>query len=266
MTARRQTWLVSLIVVLVLWNGLAGDTAHEVPAAELAERERAPARVLLKVRPGDSLADLTYRVNRRYRTRLSLVHLQRSNRIRHARLIHPGARIVVPVVSRGDARRDAIVRGEAAIFQLREHPARSSRPFHELPELSAVERFDPLIRRAARRHRVDVNLVRAIVYMETTHGWYDAVTGLIVPPRSLRPMNVNVGFWGHAFGVTRADLEDPRRNIEIGVRILRGIQARTMRPDVRRVATLYNNLSADRVNDYGARVETIYTEKLWRSR
>ncbi len=100
--------------------------------------------------------------------------------------------------------------------------------------------------------------------METTHGWYDAVTGLIMPPRSLRPMYVNLTFWGEALKVNRKQLEDPRTNIDTGVRILRGIRDRLARPNIRAWATLYNNLSAERVSSYGARVETIYREKLWR--
>jgi len=74
-----------------------GSAFRSVPAADFTRKEQAAGgrRIEVRVRSGDSLADLTYRINRRYRTRLSLVHLQRTNRIRHAHLIHPGMRLRV---------------------------------------------------------------------------------------------------------------------------------------------------------------------------
>ncbi len=261
---KNLSWVVSLIAFFLLWNLIMSVAFRGTPAAVFGWGQKSPDRIVLRVNQGDSLADLTYRVNRRYGTRLSPLHLQRSNRIRNATVIRPGMKIAVPLVSLGEERRAAIAGGRAGIFRVSGGVALATRPIYEVPEFSEVKAYDSLIRRAAYRHRVDPDLVRAIVYMETTHGWYDAVTGLILPPRSLRPMNVNLTFWGEALGVNRKQLEDPRTNIDTGVRILRGIRDRLARPNIRAWATLYNNLSAERVNDYGARVETIYREKLWR--
>lgn len=264
---KKQSWIVSLIVVFLIWNVVQSVAFRSSRAAVFPRwTDLRPPRVELVVRRGDSLADLTYRINDRYGTRLSLWQIKRSSSIRYAHYIRPGMSVSVPVLDRAEDRRAAIARGEAALFRLKSAGGREAKPVYELPEKSEVRRYDYYIRRSARRHGMDVDLVRAIVYMETTHGWYDEVTGLLIEPQSLRPMNVNVAFWGEAMGVTRDELLNPRVNVETGVRILRGIRDRLADPDVRSIATLYNNLAAEHENDYGARVETIYKKRLWRTR
>ena len=80
---------------------------------------------------------------------------------------------------------------------------------------------------------------------------------------SSRPMNINVSVWGEAFG-GRAALLDPVTNIEAGATILGGIQA-NLPPgsSIAKIATLYNNLVATTVSNYGAQVEAVYRMQPW---
>jgi hypothetical protein len=106
-------------------------------------------------------------------------------------------------------------------------------------------------------------LIRAIMYIETTHGYYDAPLALIGENKSILPMNVNVDYWGDAFG-SRAALNDPYENIRAGAEILRRIIANLPREaSVRQIATLYNNINAESVTDYGARVDEIHAQQPW---
>ena len=52
-------------------------------------------------------------------------------------------------------------------------------------------------------------------------------------------------------------------NISVGVRILHELSIRTYPNNVESIATLYQNLYAKQVSDYGARVKCIYDNKLW---
>ena len=101
------------------------------------------------------------------------------------------------------------------------------------------------------------------MYIETTHGYYDAPLSIFGANKSILPMNVNIAYWGDTFG-TRKDLEKPYENIKAGGQILQRIISNLPRDaSISQIATLYNNINAKTVSNYGARVQKIYEEKPW---
>lgn len=115
----------------------------------------------------------------------------------------------------------------------------------------------------AKEKGVDANLVKAIMYMETTHGYYDAILELFNKNKSILPMNINVDYWGSTFG-SREELKNPEKNIEAGVEIVDRIKKLLpANASVEGIATLYNNINAKKISEYGARVKAIYDEKPW---
>jgi soluble lytic murein transglycosylase-like protein len=126
-----------------------------------------------------------------------------------------------------------------------------------------VSKYSDLIDRVAKEVGVQGRLIRAIMHMETTHGYYDAPLALFGENKSIRPMNVNFDFWGGRFG-DRTALNDPYLNIKAGAEILKRIIANLPRDaTVRQIATLYNDINAQSVTDYGARVDRIFAEQPW---
>ncbi|MDQ2694545.1 MAG: hypothetical protein M3Z21_04035, partial [Pseudomonadota bacterium] len=105
--------------------------------------------------------------------------------------------------------------------------------------------------------------IKAIMCVETTHGYYDYILAPFDKNKSILPMNINTDAWGTVFG-SRDVLKQPYFNILAGALILKGIKA-NLPPNapVSHIATLYNNLNASRVSDYGLRVEQIYQEQPW---
>ena len=142
--------------------------------------------------------------------------------------------------------------------------ASGAEPIYEIGALSSVDHYAALIDKAATATAVDARLIRAIMYMETTHGYYDAPLALLGINKSILPMNINVSYWGSTFG-DRTALSKPENNIMAGAEILKRL-IKNLPPDatVRQIATLYNNLNATAVNDYGARVEKIYETQPWK--
>jgi soluble lytic murein transglycosylase-like protein len=127
-----------------------------------------------------------------------------------------------------------------------------------------VSKYSDLIDRVAKEVGVQGRLIRAIMHMETTHGYYDAPLALFGENKSILPMNVNVEYWGDAFG-GRSALNDPYENIKAGAEILRRIIANLPRTaTIRQIATLYNDINAESVTDYGARVDRIHAQQPWR--
>ena len=74
-------------------------------------------------------------------------------------------------------RKEIIASGAGRIrIQIRDNPrAVASAPLHEVHIFEQVTRNDDFMRRSAKRHGVDPDLVRAIAYVESTHGYYDAI-------------------------------------------------------------------------------------------
>ena len=76
-------------------------------------------------------------------------------------------------------------------------------------------------------------------------------------------MNVNVDYWGSIFG-DRKTLLNPYNNIKAGAEILKRIIVNLPKgSSIRQIATLYNNINANSVNEYGARVDNIYNSQPW---
>ncbi|WP_227429532.1 RHS repeat-associated core domain-containing protein [Psychrobacter sp. I-STPA6b] len=139
---------------------------------------------------------------------------------------------------------------------------RGLEPWYEIASFSPVLDYNSTIEQAASVYKLDPDLIRAIMYMETTHGYYDKVTGLIRPNKSILPMNINVSYWGDSFG-SREYLENPHHNIFAGTKMLASIKANIPDGNIAQIATLYNNVNATQVSEYGARVARIYSNRVW---
>jgi hypothetical protein len=60
------------------------------------------------------------------------------------------------------------------------------------------------------------------------------------------------------------ELEVPLNNIRAGAKLLKEITQRLPKgTSIAEIATLYNDLGAKRVSDYGARAERVYIYRLW---
>ena len=164
-------------------------------------------------------------------------------------------------------RKDVILgRVCATKFEIKENPKASGKaPFYEVTAFSEVKRHGPLIDRVSRETGVDARLIRAIMFMETTHGYYDMPLSWFDKNKSILPMNINIDYWGDEFG-DRDDMKDPYKNIQAGAAILLGIISNLPRDaSIAQIATLYNNLNATVVTDYGMRVQKIYEDEPWAS-
>ena len=169
--------------------------------------------------------------------------------------------------ARAQRRKQHVLAGGGAQFSVAPNPnADATEPLHEWAWISQVDDYDAEITQVAAELGIDPDLIRAIMYMETTHGGYGGAGPLfdfLGISKSILPMNINVRFWGDAFG-PRAKLEVPLNNIRAGATILSGIMANLpVTASLVEIATLYNSLSATMVSDYGARTEAVFKSRLW---
>ena len=168
----------------------------------------------------------------------------------------------VPILLKEANRKKSIIDNTPAVFPIKENPnANSKRPNVEIDGQSQVSKWCGQIINLAKKHKVDANLVMAIMHMETTHAWYDAFVPM---NKTVRPMNIHYKYWLD-LGVTKEKLEVPLYNIEYGIILIKRIQERITDPTITKIATIYNFLGAEKVNDYGARVNHFYITKPWRN-
>lgn len=170
------------------------------------------------------------------------------------------------VVQKEVDRMASILSDSPAQFVVADSTARPNpSPKHYLQYFEQVTKNADHIQDAAARHHVDPDLVRAIIWMESTRGYYDVLTGLVMKPKTILPMNVYADYWT-GFRVSREALKDPAINIDTGTKILARIQARLTDKSIAKIATLYGGLAAQQVTEYGKTVEYYYQTKPWLSR
>ncbi|MGI9594623.1 MAG: LysM peptidoglycan-binding domain-containing protein, partial [Acidimicrobiales bacterium] len=155
-------------------------------------------------------------------------------------------------------------------WQIEANPdATGEAPWHAVTLIGreAVLNNDAAIERSARRHGVDPDVLRSIVYVENSQGYYDdlhyVIPDAIAERQTFRPMNINhEDFAGLGADADRL-FNDPDHNIDIGAQIVRRLGERIIDPTIEKVATAYNSLPKDQVTDYGKRVAKVYEEKPW---
>jgi soluble lytic murein transglycosylase-like protein len=170
------------------------------------------------------------------------------------------------VVQKEVDRMASILSDSPAQFVVADSSARPNpSPKHYIQYFEQVTKNVDHIQTSAARYNVDPDLVRAIIWMESTHGYYDVLTGLVMKPKTILPMNVYADYWT-GFRVSREGLKDPALNIDTGTKILARIQARLTDKSIAKIATLYGGLAAQQVTEYGKTVEYYYQTKPWLSR
>lgn len=168
------------------------------------------------------------------------------------------------IAARGLRRRDLIVGSSPAAFLVSENPRAIAypAPWYSRRSQQLVTRHSMEIELAASCHDLDPEYLRAIIWMESTHGWYDGLTQLIKRPKTILPMNIYAEYW-KGLGISRSDLQSARINIDTGAYLVSQLTKRIDSPNLAKVATLYNRLGLDRVSGYGMTVLHYYQSRPW---
>lgn len=140
--------------------------------------------------------------------------------------------------------------------------AKGKEPIHELESMSDVAKNGAIIASESTKQGVDADIVKAIMYMETTHGYYDVIKRPFDKNMSLLPMNVRSDYWKD-IGFSRRELKKIKNNISAGIFLIKMLSDRVKPYSIEGLASLYQDLGATKVTEYGARVKKIYDKKLW---
>ena len=82
---------------------------------------------------------------------------------------------------------------------------------------------------------------------------------------SLFPMNIDSDQWNGIGGVKEEEFSDPEKNVRAGVALIKAIQKRLDDATPAKVGSIWNFTGRENVNDFGARVQRAFDEKLWKN-
>lgn len=165
-------------------------------------------------------------------------------------------------VSAWVSRKESIIFDIPYTFRVTENPsANDEPPYIEWATFSEVSENATAVASASKRFAVPPGLINSVIYLETTHGWYDAIPSAVGLNKSLRPMNVHAAWWRTLFG--REYLAVSENNVHAGTFLLQRILTRKPGASTAAVASVYNDTNAAIVSNYGARLARIEREKLF---
>ncbi len=179
----------------------------------------------------------------------------------------------LPIINKSNDRIKNILKNEPAIFEIKDNPlANGEKTFKEIGLFNPID-SGSIYEAMGKKYNLDPDWLKAIAYMENTHGYYDGLPlahelkQLMGDSPSYRPMNVQYQTWkpiADQLGFTEWQIKyRVECNVEMGAVILSRIKDRIQHPTLEKVASIYNFTGAEQTRDYGAQVSRIYKEKLW---
>ncbi|RDU61338.1 hypothetical protein CQA53_10280, partial [Helicobacter didelphidarum] len=177
----------------------------------------------------------------------------------------------IPMLSKEQERKQSIIDNTPAIFNIEgyERGMSSDIPWYQKHDFEEVTENQSIIDRIVcvnteTSHINHNRLVKAIIYLESTHGYYDAYYPW---NKSFRPMNVNYDYWielAKQMNYTKEQVKNNKEiNILMGYELVKRIIARLENPTIEKIGTLYNALAKERNSSYGAVLRYYYDNQTW---
>lgn len=178
---------------------------------------------------------------------------------------------IIPTLSKSPDRKQSIINNTPAIFNIEgyERDLVNNIPWYQLHTQEEVTEnnnvIDKIIDKNAQTNNIHHNrLIRAIIYLETTHGYYDAINPM---NKSFRPMNVNYDYWKewiNKMGYTKEQVKNNKEiNIKIGYALVIKILERIQNPTIEKVGSIYNVLGKEKISSYGKVLKYYYDNESW---
>lgn len=174
-----------------------------------------------------------------------------------------------PTINEEKERLDAIANDKPAKFKIEKNPEASGDfKIHEVPILGRymVKQHDTTIEKMAKKHGVDPDMIRAVMWSENARGHKlggNLIGDLIGNSKTPLPMNMNKETGAKLIGKTPEDLYDPANNIEASAIMLKRISDRIDNPTAAKIGSIWNFTGREKTNDFGEYIQRVYDEKPW---
>lgn len=130
-----------------------------------------------------------------------------------------------------------------------------------------VQQHSETIEKLSKKHGVDPDLVKSIMWDENARGDKFGLNQLLDPiSSSQRPMNINGSVWSGLVGKKADRLDKPEENIEASVILIKRISDRIEKPTAGKIGSIWNYIGRENTNDFGNDVDIIYNQKPWKQK
>lgn len=130
----------------------------------------------------------------------------------------------------------------------------------------AVRENDKRILKSAEKHKIDPNMIRAVMFAENARG-HKGIANIMADKlkrsKTALPMNINKDKWSTLVKKQPNDLYNPDNNVEAATILLKRISNRLVNPNAKKVGTIWQGLGLSKTNKFGEYIESLYNQKPW---
>ncbi len=122
------------------------------------------------------------------------------------------------------------------------------------------------ISKYAKKHNLDPNITRSVMYAENARGHkggLNQIADWVNLSESPLPMNIQKNRWAKLLDKKPDDLYDPDANIETGTILLKRIADRIDKPDASKIGSIWNYIGREQTNEFGEYIGKVYRERPW---
>jgi len=181
-----------------------------------------------------------------------------------------------PVFNNSSMRQKILLSNEAARFDIKENSSLGDPTLKErtLQSIFKSEDFGnkvvwehtKTIEKIAKKHGMDPDLVKSVMWTENARGHYLGINNLadrLGKSTSQAPMNINGEIWGGLFDKPGKKLNNTEDNIEAGVILLKRISDRIENPTPEKIGSIWNFTGRENINEIGKEIGNAYRTKPW---
>lgn len=129
-----------------------------------------------------------------------------------------------------------------------------------------VNRYDRDIQENAKKHNIDPDLIRSVMYAENARGHKIILNRLadkVGLSDSILPMNIQKNRWAKIIDKNPEDMYDSNLNIEASTVLLKRIRDRIEKPTPEKIGTIWNSSERTKTSVFGEYIGKVYHEKPW---
>ena len=182
-----------------------------------------------------------------------------------------------PVINDREIRQKILLSNEPAKFEIKDNPDLQKNPsvIEKLKQTfiknegfgsKVVKEHEKDIDELSKKHGVDADLVKSVMWVENARGHYGGLNNLadyVGVSDSQAPMNINGKIWGELIDKPGEKLNNGKDNIEAGVILLKRIGDRIENPTPEKIGSIWNYAGRENVNEIGKEIGQAYKSKPW---
>lgn len=181
-----------------------------------------------------------------------------------------------PVFNNRRIRQEILLNNNPAKFEIKDNPSLENPTLKEQTIQTVIKDKDfgnrvvkdheKIIEKMAKKHGVDPDLVKSVMWTENARGHKFGANDLaddLDRSNSQAPMNINGKIWGSLVDKPGEKLNNVEENIEAGVILLKRIGDRIENPTPEKIGSIWNFTGHEKISEIGKEIGNAFRAKPW---